>query len=318
MLILSTKPNVFVKLITRFYIIAFILAFFLSTTLFAQKEYELLQGENIVHLTTFGSGEPLLIINGGPGMSSEGFRSLAKKLSKDHLAIIYDQRGTGKSTISTVDTNTITMDAMSDDIEFIRKHFNFDTWIVMGHSFGGMLASYYAANHPERIRGLILSSSGGINMEAFSSINIEGRLSTKNRDSLNYWRNRISNGDTSYHASYQRGKYLAPAYLYDQTHVPVVAERLTQVNMAINSLVFRDLHRIGFDCSDRLKKLDIPVLIIQGKEDIISIKTAQTAMDVLPNANLVLLENCGHYGWLDQPAQYFEAIEKYFGLLGSE
>ncbi|SMG51911.1 proline iminopeptidase [Marivirga sericea] len=298
-------------------IVISIIACFLSSTLSAQKEYYLSQGENTIHLTTFGAGDPLLIINGGPGMSSEGFRTLADKLSNNHLAIIYDQRATGESTIPDVNTNTITMDAMIEDIEFIREHFKFDRWIVMGHSFGGMLASYYAANHSQRVKGMILSSSGGINMDAFSSINITGKLSSKQRDSLNYWSNQIAAGDTSYHALYQRGKYLAPAYLYNQAHVPVVAERLTQGNLSLNRLVFQDLYRINFDCSEGLKNIKVPVLIIQGKDDIINLSTAEAAKEVLPHAKIVLLPNCGHYGWLDQPRQYFEAIEKFFELIGT-
>ena len=60
------------------------------------KTYNIPFDANIIHFKTFGKGAPLLIINGGPGMSSEGFIPLAKKFGKTHQAIIYDQRGTGR------------------------------------------------------------------------------------------------------------------------------------------------------------------------------------------------------------------------------
>jgi len=248
-------------------------------------------------------------------MNNEGFKSLAKTIGNSYKAIIYDQRGTGQSKISNINTSTITMDLMIKDIEMIRGYLKIDRWVVLGHSFGGMLASYYASKHPERIKGLILSSSGGINMDLFSRINISSRLTIAERDSLNYWNNEIASGDTTYYARLKRGKFLAPAYLYDKTNVPTVAERLTQGNLAINQLVYQNMRKIDFDCSIGLKNIKVPVLIIQGREDIIDRETANTAVNVFQNSTLVILEKCGHYGWLDQPKQYFENINSYLQRL---
>jgi proline iminopeptidase len=294
----------------------FILFFLIASHwLHAQTEENIQSADTMIHLKIFGEGEPVLIINGGPGMNSNGFISLAKIIGETHKAIIYDQRGTGQSKMSRIDNTTITMDAMVRDIESIRKHLKITHWIVLGHSFGGMLASYYAANYPERIKGLILSSSGGINMDLFSRISIASRLSQKERDSLAYWNDRIAEGDTTYYTRLQRGKYLAPAYLYDKSNIPVVAERLTQGNPTINQLVYRNMRMIGFDCSEGLKNLEAPVLIIQGREDLIDKETADTATEVLQNSTLVVLDNCGHYGWLDQPEEYFENIHSFFDTL---
>ncbi|MBL0008446.1 MAG: hypothetical protein IPP25_15045 [Saprospiraceae bacterium] len=46
-----------------------------------------------IYYKTFGKGQPLLIINGGPGMNSDGFEGLAVSLSEHFMTIIYDQRG---------------------------------------------------------------------------------------------------------------------------------------------------------------------------------------------------------------------------------
>jgi len=286
-----------------------------STCLFSQSEESIKTGNNIIHITTYGQGQPILIINGGPGMNSNGFKALAEILGKTNRAIIYDQRGTGKSLIPKVDNNTITIDSMINDIEIIRNHLNIEQWIIFGHSFGGMLGSYYASKFPEKISGLILSSSGGINMDPFSRIDITSRLSKPDKDSLNYWNAKIADGDTTYFARLQRGKILAPAYLFDKTNIPVVAERLTQGNQTINRLVYQNMRKINFDCSEGLKKIEVPVLIIQGREDLIDRETAETAMKVLPNSTLIILENCGHYGWLDQPELYFRSINEYLKSL---
>lgn len=258
-----------------------------------------------------GLGIPVLVINGGPGMSSHGFRSLTSVLSNHYKTILFDQRGTGNSRLKTVSTQTITMDKMVEDIEVIRKHLGIKRWVVLGHSFGGVLGSYYTSKHPEKTLGLIYSSSGGLDMKLFNSLNITSRLSQTDRDSLQYWSQQIALGDTSYQARLQRGKYLAPAYLYDKSLVPKVAERLTQGNMTINSLVFRDMRRIDYDTKTELSSYQKPVLIMQGKHDIIPLPISEKAHQLFSNSALVLFEEASHYGWLEQPSIYFSSIHQF-------
>ncbi len=286
------------------------LSLLITEALMAQKEYYIPSGDNIIHVSTYGSGNPLLIINGGPGMSSEGFRGLAETIGKNNLAIIYDQRGTGRSTMKSVSSETITMDLMLSDIECIREFLQIEKWTILGHSFGGMLASYYTSHYPERTKGLILSSSGGIDLELFSGLNITSRLSEKDRDSLNYWNSKIASGDSTYNARIHRGKYLAPAYLHNKKFVSAVAERLTQGNMQINGLVHRDMQNIKFDCKPALKNYKNPVLIIQGVHDIIPLELAEKTHKLFRNSTLVILENSAHYGWLEEPELYFKSIQE--------
>ncbi len=287
-----------------------VLSFVNSIVLLGQNNGWVDNKSSKIYYETYGEGDPILIINGGPGMNSRGFRSIAKLLSKNHKTIIYDQRGTGNSTVSDISVETITMDLMVSDIEKLRKHLKLDRWIVMGHSFGGMLASYYTTKHPSKISALLLSSSGGLNLDLLGYVgqNISSKLSIDETRRLQEWTQRISKGDTMYHARLERGKALAPAYLYDKNNVPQIAERLTQLNLTINSLVFRNLQKINFDCSETLKSFDKPVLIIQGKQDIIDQKTATSAHKVFPNSRLVLLDECGHYGWLDKKEEYLSEV----------
>ena len=283
--------------------------------LWSQKVNTIPCKDGVLHYKVYGDGLPVLIINGGPGMNSDGFQPLAEKIGETSMAIIYDQRGTGQSTLNKVSEATITMDAMVGDIETLRQHFNLDEWIVMGHSFGGMLASYYAARYPDRVQGLILSSSGGIDRRLFNTLDIPSRLSPTERDSLRFWNRRIAEGDTSYYARLQRGRYLAPAYVVNRRNIPVIAERLTQGDRRINSLVHENMRQMEFDCTEELKVFNAPVLIIQGRQDIIPEEVGRHAHSVFPNSQLVLLENSGHYGWLDRPQAYFTEITSFLRFI---
>jgi proline iminopeptidase len=83
------------------------LIFLIYPHLNAQEEGFIDNGDSKIHYRIFGKGKPLLIINGGPGMNSDGFAGLASSLSPNNRAIIYDQRGTGKSTLKKIDNSTI-------------------------------------------------------------------------------------------------------------------------------------------------------------------------------------------------------------------
>ncbi len=293
--------------------ILFLLIAFLFIQLRAQKEGFAESTGVKIYYRTFGSGIPVLIINGGPGLNSDGFTDLAKALSVHNQTIIYDQRGTGKSVMQKIDSSTVTMQLMTEDIENLRKHLNIHKWVVLGHSFGGMLASYYAAIHPEVIISMILSSSGGIDLELLSDVgnNINSRLTKQQSDSVNFWTQKINEGDTSYFAKFQRAKALANAYVLDKKYVPVIAVRLTQSNMQINNLIWEDLRKIKFNCAPKLSSFNKPVLIIQGKEDIVDPKLAQKAHEILKNSKLVFVDHSVHYGWLDNKEQYLGEVEKF-------
>ncbi|MCD0470156.1 alpha/beta fold hydrolase [Flavobacterium sp. JAS] len=280
---------------------------------FAQTEgFSTNNDSSKTYYKTFGKGEPLLIINGGPGMNSNGFESIAKTLAESQETIIYDQRGTGKSKLKELNSETISMKVMADDIESLRKHLKIKKWNILGHSFGGMLASYYATVYPNSINKLVLSSSGGIDLTLLKTENlIERNLTKVEKDSMNYWNDKIEKGDTTHSARLARGRAMAPAYVYDKKYVPIIAERLTQGDSKINGLLWGDMQKINFDCKEKLKTFKNPVLIIQGKEDVISNQIGELANKTFPNSKLILLENCRHYGWLDAKEKYFADVNSF-------
>jgi proline iminopeptidase len=294
-------------------IFIYLIIILLNVIVYSQTEGTINNGNAKIFYRIYGKGIPLLIINGGPGMNSDGFVDLAVKLSKNYRTIIYDQRGTGKSFIENPDTSNITMKLMIDDIECLRKYLKINEWVILGHSFGGMLASYYTSFYPGNVKALILSSSGGVDLELLNDVrnSIDSKLSKKQLAEIKYWGNKIAKGDTSHFAKLQRGLALANAYVYNKKNIPAIAERLTQSTPAITDLVWHDLRKINFDCKPKLISFDKPALIIQGKQDIVDKNIAETAHKVLKNSKLVFLDRCVHYGWLDRPDEYFKQINKF-------
>ena len=298
--------------------VLFLVSITLPIIVFCQENGFIKTEDGVLHYIKYGSGEPLLIINGGPGLDCEGFVPLADLPSDKYMTIIFDQRGTGKSVLNKIDSTTVTMELMAKDMETIREYLKIDKWIVLGHSFGGFMAEYYAAKYPEQIKAMILSSTGGIDPKIldYFGANLKMRLSQTERDSLEYWTNKVKDGDTTYTAKYNKGRFLASAYLYNKKYVPTLAKRLAFGGIPqINSLVYKDLFKIGFDCRKSLKDFSKPVLVIQGRQDITGDSVAYEAHLALKNSSLVFVNESGHYSWWEQSEQYKSEAERFFASI---
>lgn len=297
-------------------IIRSILLLFLliSTSIgFAQQSKIIKTSDAELNYQFFGSGVPVLIINGGPGFSSEGFFPVANRFEKlGYQSILFDQRGTGKSVLPNLNQSTLSMDFMCKDIEDIRIDMGIEKWVVFGHSFGGMLANYYATKHPDRILAMIQSSSGGVDLWLLENAqsNLYSKLNEKEIDSLNYWQARYRETNTmADRRNYSH--FMAKAYVYDKSNESIIAERLMQGDLNVNGMVWSNLIAMDFDCKEGLSTFNKPTLIIQGKNDIIDEEIAIRADSVIQDSELVLLDKCGHYGWLDQEEKYWAAIESF-------
>lgn len=268
--------------------------------------------ELMTHYEVFGEGKPILILNGGPGMNSNGFVDMAQQLAKKgYKTIIYDQRGTGKSKIDHINAQTINMDLMVKDIEQLRKKLKIKKWVILGHSFGGLLATHYYQKHHKVVEKMIFSSSGGVNLKFMGYVGkrITNNLTALQNDSLIYFQEKLTKGDTTLHTRQKRVEFLANAYVYDKQHAKKIALRLVEANFMVNGLVMEDLQKIKYDYTHKFLNKKTPVLVIQGINDIISIETAQEIKDSFGNAEIKFLKNCAHYGWLDAHSEYFDTID---------
>lgn len=286
----------------------------LSSSIIGQKSNLIITSDGVIHYKIFGKGKPVVIINGGPGMNSEGFGNFAAQLSKvGFLCIIYDQRGTGKSEMKKMDQTTITMKNMVEDLEVLRRHLKINKWTVFGQSFGGLLAAQYANTYPKSIDKLVFSNSGGLNLDFLNYVvqRIENNLSQSERDSLQYYNELLSKEPENKFYLQRRAMQLASAYVYQKKHVPTIAERLLQVNITINQLVYSDLQKNKFDFIGKFNNFKRPVLIFQGLNDIISLETAQAIETTFSDSKLVKLDKCGHYPWLDRPEVFWSEIMKF-------
>lgn len=134
----------------------FILGFLMLGSPIGAQEISLTTSDGVdLYVKVKGKGTPLLYVHGGPGSGSHWFEEFFGDFMEEHFTVVYlDQRGVGRSK-SPQDGN-FSMQRMITDFEEVRTHLGFDSWITLGHSFGGILQMGYSELYPESVKGMIM------------------------------------------------------------------------------------------------------------------------------------------------------------------
>lgn len=277
-----------------------------------------------LHYKVFGVGQPLLFLNGGPGFSSAGYENIARELQTlNRQVVLFDQRGTGRSIISPIDSSSITIDKMVEDIERLRQHLQIETWDVVGQSFGGSYAIYYISRYPDRINKLVLYSTPAPRVEKFSDFKAMDYLEDDYRvqdmeiiDKLVEMRQAVLDSLSTTNNDQQividsldrcfldlktrvlRAKY----YVKKKENIPIAIDWFfdsCRSQFQVRKLVNQSIDLM--DIRHNLLHYHKPVLILHGEDDFIKTAAPKTLQHLFPLSELKLIKNCGHLIWLDQP-----------------
>ena len=245
------------------------------------------------------SGNVLIAIHGGPGNSSDYLVSLGQLAGDDLAVVIYDQRGTGKSTDPGNDPANYALLNYVNDLEAVRAAAGIERVFILGHSWGGVVAQRYATVYSQRVRALILMGSGAPSMQA-----VMAAQQTKLQRIANLQAQRIIP------AQITGVQDILPAYFSDP-HFDLPGEmKPLFYNAAVEQLTWTALG--DFDFTAETKKLSLPVLLLYGKDDPFGMPMVDAVISSLSSADvkLVLLEKCGHY-WHECSDPFFQQVRDY-------
>lgn len=102
-----------------------------------------------------GRGVPCVVVHGGPGAGSYSLEHLGLQPLESTLQLIYlDQRGSGRSASSP--RHNYALARQVQDLEELRQRLGLRQWVLLAHSFGGVIATAYAQRYPEHVQALVL------------------------------------------------------------------------------------------------------------------------------------------------------------------
>lgn len=261
-----------------------------------------------------GHGSPVLLLAGGPGLDAGYMMPLARIVAREHTAIVLDQRGTDGSMPKVVNAQTVEMNLYLADYEALRRKLGYARWTVLGHSFGTYFAMNYAIRYPEAVSRMVLTATMPPTWEMVShfSETLLSRLTAEQR--LQYQAFNKAEGETTDDASKDRLDTAASdiiansAYFFDQQKAAAFSASSpeSEAHVRTGDLLFAEAK--NYDLRNSLTNVQMPVLILQGRQDPLDLGMAGATRDAIPNAKLAVVERSGHFGWLEQPEFYSKTL----------
>ena len=263
----------------------------------------LLQLEDVeFYYEVHGQGQPILLLS-ETACDGEIWKSYqVPEFSRDHRVILLDYRGTGRSGKP---STKYTTKVFADDAAALLEHLKADQAIVIGHSMGGRVAQLLALDYPQKVKKLVLASTGASYPE------------TKGLP-LKICKEMVEWGYERYvrDHSVQVGFTEAFVKTYPERvgkYLEVRMANLTPVEYYLRHLIARQEH----DTSGRLKGIHIPTLILVGEDDrnVTSDVSHRSSADILeheiPHARLVILPGERHSYFFVNPESAHRAIRDF-------
>jgi proline iminopeptidase len=279
-----------------------------------------------------GAGRPVLVIHGGPGLPDMKPWPGLEALANEYQFVYYHQRGSGQSTrpidtftsqnysenLATLD-KTLGLGAQIADIERIRQILGQERLIVVGHSFGGFLASLYAAEFPEYVEALILiapaevlvmpAKDGGLFEQ------VKQRLPTERRAEFEaYLKDYLNFGNI---------------FQKSEADLIVLNERFGEFYAAVAPVPELEAGRSGgwmvqamyfsmgqrHDYRPALTPVSAPVLVIHGANDLQPEAASRVYAEAFPNATFEVIAEAAHFPFAEQPEVFALLVEQFLSTL---
>ena len=260
---------------------------------------------------------PIVVLHGGPGSAHNNVLTIAKLLSATgRPVILYDQIGCGKSTpLRSKPAGFWTMELFEEELSRVIKHLKIEKrFILVGASWGGMLALSYAIKKPTGLKGLIIANSlPSSRMWVRETRKLIARLPAKHRDAI---------------YKYEKlGKYTSKEYLAANTEF--ANRHIRQIPPLFDNEPKREFGNHVYEAmwgpteftvrgslkdwnvEKELHRIKPPTFFINGEND-----EATPAMQRFMNARVqgseyYCIKGAAHYAFIEAPLEWMQATEKW-------
>lgn len=245
------------------------------------------------------------LIHGGPGADHTSFKPTFSALSQKLQLVYFDHRGQGRSARGLKETYTL--DNNVEDMEALRQHLGLDKIVVIGGSYGGMVALTYAVRYPQNVSHLIVIATAAHSgfLERAKEILASKGTEEQKVNAQRLWDGNFENEEQLR----QYFQVLGP--MYSLRYNPTTSSNAWQRNIlsvdAIN-VAFGGFLR-NYNILDQLHKITAPALVIAGRYDwICAPEFSEEIAQAIPNADLRIFENSSHLIRADEPEALLDAI----------
>ena len=234
--------------------------------------------------TREGTGTPLVCLHGGMGIDSTTLRvpGIAELARRGCEVVVFDQRGHGDS--SAVAEQLYTHDLWASDVSDLVRYLGWDRFALLGHSYGGFIALEYAIRWPETLSHLVLvaTSAGPVPMPR--------RVVTTDDELRDHF-----------------ARTWPHLFAGAEKHWRVLEQSRVSAS-PFNAAFGRELPR--YDLRSRVREITAPALLVVGRGDRYCADMEWLA-DELPNGSVQVLENVGHFPFIEAQESFVETVSRF-------
>src|SRR5438132_7153819 len=252
-----------------------------------------------------GSGFPLIVLHGGPGLDHSMFRPYLDPLGDEYRVLYVDERGQGRS--QRVDPATLSLEVFARDVDLLAETLDLDGFVVLGHSFGAIIATYHATELGTAAAYVI---SGGGDSSAALDADVAASLEA------------LGDG----------GKVIAQSW-EDEKTVETDAQFMQLLRDQLpfhfhgepppgwgdetvpSPEVLRHFAQAGygdFDYGPKLRNVDKPTLVIVGEYDRTTTpRAARVLHEGIRESELHVVPDAGHLSFVEQTDDYLSAVRDF-------
>jgi len=256
-----------------------------------------------VHYRQEGQGDPIVLLHGFMGYLGT-FSSIWDTLVKGHELIALDLPGFG---LSEKDTNFDYSKAnLADVVAAFLEERGIHEAVIIGHSMGGEVGQHLAIRHPSLVKKLVLVDTGGRYKRQQRAFIVQARgrwvrMILKNLFSTYFIQHLFTR--MSVHSKFNpdqdwvRRSYAVNRRIPPETLMKFIADNRDPVSIPDP------------------KKIKSPTLIVWGKEDrLIPVSYARNYQMDIRKSVLVVLPDCGHIPFLENPVEFLEQLERFISV----
>jgi L-proline amide hydrolase len=263
---------------------------------------------------------PVVICHGGPGATHDYVEPIAELHRSGRACVVYDQLGNGRSDhLPDADPSFWTVELFERELAALVEHLGIDgRYHALGQSWGGMLALLHALERPPGLVSVVAADSPA-SIDAF----VAGANELLDRfpdDVVETIRAGERSGETS------TPEFQAAVMEFYKRHVCRVDPWPDEVVRSFDAMetdptVYGTMNGpteftvvgtiAGFDITDRLEEIDVPVLLVSGEHDEVRPSVVAAMHEQLRDSEWVLFEDSSHMPHVEEPARFLEVVSAF-------
>jgi len=255
-----------------------------------------------------GSGPPVLVLHGGPGLSYDYLDSMIDDIGGGYQVAIYQQRGLPPSSTS----SPVDVAQEVDDVRRILDHLGWAKAWIIGHSWGGHLLLHFAVAHPDRmLGGLAVDTLGGVGDGGLGPFEatMRDRASPEAVTRIDELEEAAAESESADHSMREHLTLMWRGYFADPSSAPPMPQ--IAVNASAYGILMSAVVAELPNLEASLAAISVPMGFLAGAKSPLPVdKSTRLTAAKIQHAWVEVADQAGHFPWHEAPGSVRRAVDR--------